>query len=122
MPNLSDAIEIECGQSTYDKPEHEISGWHFFMDPDGFIPSAHNLFIVGKLLAWKKGTDRYYCALIGVPDGVFQYERGVDFPKIKDCIIDQKFLCERGVAGILQEKEKSMRLLIDFVMRHESPA
>lgn len=91
MPDIARILDMKFCHSSYEEPIAEIGGWRIFMD--GFIPSAGNTALVGKILAWNPITNgepiRYYCSLVGVENGAFEYQKGADFPvSVKSCVVD----------------------------------
>ncbi len=121
MPDLLKQISGLYGNSSYDNPILEVGGWHIFCDEDGFIPAANNLMLIGKCLAWKRGTDRYYLSFIGVTNGAYEYRRGELLPEdiISRCHIDAHWFHAHDIEDIGPEIVASLTELTELVCRSE---
>lgn len=117
-----DRMDMALGNTGPDRPITIIEGWRFFIDDNGFIPSAQNTCLVAKILCWKCGVDRYYAACIGNegPHGIIQYRKGEDlrdgFTQTK---ISPYWFAENGQKGIRKEARCSLSRLILLVSRCE---
>jgi len=122
--NLIEDMNKCLPDSSYEKPLLEINGWKFFLDENGFLPSASNTMLVAKILAWKDTEDNHYASCVGnsTPLGTIQYQKGRDLSTgfTQGCVIDTRFFSRYGSKGIQDECSKTLQRLIDFVSSRES--
>lgn len=121
MPDLLAEMNECIGPTGFNSPLHVWDGWHFFVDDDGFLPSANNLLLVLKLIAWKKGESRQFTICVGNESNgsVAEYKRGEQLPKdfVTGCIITSHFYFLGGREALVTEVRKSLDRLIDFVKK-----
>lgn len=118
-------MNMALGAIGYDCPLREISGWKFFVDDNGFIPSGGNTLLVAKVFAWKGLKDNFYAAAIGNdgPGGTIRYDKTKNLPaSFLQVKITTDWFRENKVKGVIRERESALQRLVDLVCRSEGIA
>ena len=123
MPDIARILDMKFCHSSYEEPIANIGGWRLFMD--GFIGSANNTKLVGRILAWNKEVPRYYISVVGTPDGAFEYQKGDTFPPrvIDECQVNTG-IATMGrnfmFAYIRKEIDEALERLVSLIAERES--
>lgn len=121
MPDVAKILELKFCHSSYEDPIMKIGDWHIFLE-DGFMPSAGNTMLVGKLLAWNANVKRYYVSIVGCTDGAYEYHVGQEL-RSSYCKVSRELFCLPVAATIEIIRgyiNEALALLIDLVCDGQS--